>query len=108
MEPCVFCETSDGELTIEDVIPKWAVKAFAIRGPVTVTAIDRPGSERRQVGRPMRSLKVILEGALCAPCNNAWLGSGLEKPMARLLAPMATRREQAVLDAAAPRLVAVC
>ncbi len=40
----MFRGSADAELTIEDVIPKWAVRAFAIQRPVTVTAIDRPGS----------------------------------------------------------------
>jgi len=93
-------------LTVEDVIPKWARRAFNIQGPVTVTAADHPGSPRRKVGRRMDVLKVVLKDAVCHSCNSAWLGGNIEKPAARLLTPMAVERQPVVLDAAAQRLVA--
>jgi len=107
MNRCIFCGSTDTLLTIEDVIPKWARRAFDIQGQLTVTASDLPGSQKRQVGRPLPLLRIVLKDALCATCNNAWLGSMVEKPVARLLAPMAVERQPAVLDPAAQRLLAL-
>jgi hypothetical protein len=52
MDPCVFCGSTAGDATIEDVIPKWARRAFAAGGMVTVKASDWPDSPWRPVGRP--------------------------------------------------------
>jgi len=103
MEGCIFCGSTTASLTREDVIPKWARRAFKIQGPITVTAADHPGSPRRQVGRPMDVLKVVLEDALCDSCNSGWLGGGIEKSAARLLTPMAVERQPVALGAAAQR-----
>jgi hypothetical protein len=107
MNSCIFCGSTDTLLTVEDVIPRWARKAFGIQGQLAVTATDLPGSQKRQVGRPLPLLRIVLKDALCATCNNAWLGSTVEKPVARLLAPMAVTRQPAVLDPAAQRLLAL-
>lgn len=107
MKPCLFCGSTAGRATEEDMIPKWARRAFAADGPVTVKAVDEPGSRWRQLGRPKNVLKISLKGALCASCNNAWLGGSLEKSMARLLAPMAVGCQSAIIDATAQRQVAL-
>jgi hypothetical protein len=107
MSGCIFCGSTDTLLTIEDVIPRWARRAFDIQGQLTVTASDLPGSQKRQVGRPLPLLRIVLKDALCATCNNAWLGSTLEKPVARLLGPMAVMRQPALLDPAAQGLLAL-
>jgi hypothetical protein len=107
MNGFIFCGSTDALLTIEDVIPKWARRAFDIQGSLTVTATDQPRSLKRQVGRPLPLLRIVLKDALCATCNNAWLGSTVEKPAARLLAPMAVERQPTVLDSAAQRLLAL-
>jgi hypothetical protein len=104
---CIFCGSANASLTIEDVIPKWARRAFDIQGPVTVTTSDDPALPKRQVGQPSPVLKVILKDALCATCNNAWLGGTVEQPAAPLLAPMAVQRKPTHLDPAAQRLVAL-
>jgi hypothetical protein len=104
MRPCVFCGSQE-KATKEDVVPRWALRTLDIRGPVTVTASDRPGAPRRQVGRPMDALQVILMDALCARCHNAWLGGTIEKPVSRLLKPMIREAQTALLDAAAQRLL---
>jgi hypothetical protein len=72
-----------------------------------LTASDLPGSQKRQVGRPLPLLRIVLKDAICATCNNAWLGSTVEKPVARLLAPMAVKRLPAELDPAKQRLLAL-
>ena len=105
MEPCIFCGSKDDPADVEDVIPKWARRAFDIQGPVTVTAVELSGSLKRPVGR-MDVLKVVLNDALCRPCNNKWLGGSIEKSAARLFRPMAVGRQPALLDAAAQRLAA--
>ena len=107
MGGCIFCGSTDTLLTIEDVIPRWARRAFDIQGQLTVTASELPGSQKRQVGRPLPLLWIVLKDALCAACNNAWLGSTLEKPVARLLGPMAVMRQPALLDPAAQGLLAL-
>jgi hypothetical protein len=106
MDPCLFCGSTAGAATLEDVIPKWARRAFAADGPVTVRAADEPDSPWRDIGRPKDVLKIALKGKICASCNNAWLGGSLEKSMARLLAPMAVQCQPVIVDAAAQRLVA--
>jgi len=54
----------------------------------------------------MDVLRVVLKDALCRPCNSGWLGGMVEKPAARLLAPMAVDRQPRTLDAADQRLAA--
>lgn len=107
MNGCIFCGSTDALLTIEDVIPRWARRAFNIQGLLTVTATHRPDSLKRQVGRRLPLLRVVLKDALCDTCNNAWLGSTVEKPAARLLAPMAVHRRATTLDPAAQGLIAL-
>ena len=96
----------DAKLGIEDVVPRWARKQLNIPGPIVATARDRPGDERRQVGRRMALLRVVLKDALCQDCNSGWLGGKVEKPAARLLGPMAVRGQPKILNAADQRLAA--
>ena len=106
MEICIFCGSKDDPTGVEDVMPRWARRAFDIQGPLTATASDRPGGPRRQVGRQMDVLRVVLKDALCRSCNSGWLGGTVEKPAARLLAPMAVDQQPTTLDAADQRLIA--
>ena len=107
MPGCIFCGSTLTPLSVEHVIPKWARRAFDIQGPVTVSASEQPKPTRRQVGRPMGALNVVLKDALCESCNNGWLGGQLEKDAASILKSMAVERKPVVLDAGMQRLVAL-
>ena len=61
---CVFCGTTNGKLTCEHVIPKWARRSFDIKGPVTVNAREEGLSQRHQVGA-MQALNITLDDAIC-------------------------------------------
>lgn len=106
MNSCIFCGSTDLPSSVEDVIPRWARKAFNIQGAVTASVSNRPGDARRQVGRPMDVLRVVLKDALCRSCNSGWLGGRIEKPASRLFVPMAIDKAPTVLDIAAQRLSA--
>jgi hypothetical protein len=86
------------------VIPKWARKALAIEGGVTVHAQDDPSTEKVQVGR-MQHLNIVLKGCLCATCNNGWL-AGIEKEVQPLLEPMVVTAAPTVIDPAAQEILA--
>lgn len=107
MPGCIFCRSTETPLSVEHVIPKWARKAFNIQGPVTVSASEQPEPTRRQLGRPMRTLNVVLRDALCESCNNGWLGGVLEERAAQILKPMAVQRKPTVLDLEMQRIVAL-
>lgn len=104
MEPCVFCGTTNSALTREHVIPKWARKALAIQGGVTIHALDDPTAEKVLVGR-LSDLNIVLNDRLCATCNNVWL-SGLERKVRPLLEPMAVSAKPTMIDPAAQQLLA--
>ena len=95
---CIFCGLM-AEPKKEDALTKWAIRAMKSPGPFIITAIDHPTGPRRQVGRPLRELKVVLKDSLCERCNSAWLGGRIEKPTARLLGPMAAHMQPALLTA---------
>jgi hypothetical protein len=107
MPGCIFCSSTETPLSVEHVIPKWARNAFNIQGPVTVSVSEQPKPTRRQLGRPMSALNVVLKDALCETCNNGWLGGGLEKRAAPILKPMAVERKPTVLDSEMQRVVAL-
>jgi len=107
MPSCIFCGSTQTPLSVEHVIPKWARRAFNIQGPLTVTASERPKTSRRQVGRPMDVLNIVLKDALCESCNSGWLGGQLEKRVASIFKPMAVERKPTVLDAGTQRLAAL-
>jgi hypothetical protein len=77
---CVFCGTTNGKLTCEHVIPKWARRSFDIKGPVTVNARKEGLSQRRRVSA-MQALNITLDDAICDDCNSVWL-SRLERRQA--------------------------
>jgi hypothetical protein len=104
MKPCLFCGATGEPADDEHVIPKWARRAFDIQGPLTLHASDGPGTARQQVGRT-HHLNIVLQDAICRPCNNYWLGS-IEKNAARILKPMVVSAQPTVLDPAAQALVA--
>jgi hypothetical protein len=64
MDPFLFCGSTAGAATLEDVIPKWARRAFAADGPVAVRAADEPDSPWRDIGRPKDVLKIALKGEI--------------------------------------------
>jgi hypothetical protein len=105
MTACVFCGTTSGKLTREHVIPKWARRSFAIKGPVTVHAREEGLSERRRVGA-MQALNITLDDAICEECNSVWL-SRLERAVKPLLAPMAVSARPATISPASQKLMAI-
>jgi hypothetical protein len=107
MPGCIFCGSTKTPLSVEHVVPKWARRAFNIPGPVTVSVSEQPEQTRRQVGRPMDVLNVILKDALCESCKNGWLGGVLEKRAASILKSMAVERKPVVLDPGMQRIVAL-
>lgn len=103
MESCALCGATGVPLTDEDVIPKWALRAFDVQGPVTIQVREEGGSPR-EVGK-RRTLKLVLEGGLCQQCNNVRL-SQLENKVKPIFAPMAVGCQPTRLDANALRLLA--
>jgi len=71
MESCALCGATGVPLTDEDVIPKWALRAFDVQGAVTIQVREEGGSPQ-EVGK-RRTLKLVLEGGLCQQCNNVRL-----------------------------------
>jgi len=103
MNSCVLCGASGDHLTDEDVIPKWALRAFDIRGPVTISVREEAGPPQ-QIGK-RRSFKVVLDDGLCPACNNVRL-SQLENAVKPILAPMAVEPRPTTLSAADQKLLA--
>src|SRR5580704_2096999 len=101
---CVFCGTTNGKLTCEHVIPKWARRSFDIKGPVTVHSREAGLSQRRRVGA-MQALNITLDDAICEDCNSVWL-SRLERRVKPLLAPMAVSAQPTALSPASQQLIA--
>ncbi len=100
---CVLCASPD-DLTDEDVIPKWMLRAFGAQGRVTLTASEE-AAEPHEV-RTLKRFQVTLDDGLCRRCNNELL-SGLEQAVQPVLEPMAVRREPTTLDLATQQLLAV-
>ncbi len=100
---CVLC-TSSVELTDEDVIPKWMLRAFSPQGRVTLSA--RAEAADPHAVRRWGRFQVTLDRGLCQKSNGERL-SGLEQLGQPILEPMAVRCERTVLDLAAQRLLAV-
>jgi hypothetical protein len=96
MESCALCGATAVQLTDEDVIPKWVLRAFGVQAP---------GGSPQVVGR-RRNLKLVLEGGLCQQCNNVRL-SQLENKVKPILAPMAVECRPTSLDASSQRLLAI-
>jgi hypothetical protein len=103
MESCALCGATGALLTDEDVIPKWALRAFDVQAPVTIQIREEGGSPQ-QVGR-RQNLKLVLEGRLCQQCNNVRL-SQLENKVKPILAPMAVKCTPTTMDAKSQRLLA--
>jgi hypothetical protein len=100
---CVLCASADN-LTSEDVIPHWLLRALKVeRGSTTVNVREESGPPR-EVWK-LRDFQVTLDGGLCSKCNNERLG-GLEQVVQPILEPMVVRRELTVLDLASQRLLA--
>ena len=93
---CALCGATDVPLTDEDVIPKWALRAFDVQAPVTIQIREEGGSSQ-EIGK-RRNLKLVLEGGLCQQCNNVRL-SQLENKVKPILAPMAVECSPTSLDA---------
>jgi hypothetical protein len=90
--------------TDEDVIPKWLLRAFGVRGPVIINAREESGDP--QEVRTLRRFQVTFDGCLREKCNNKLLGR-LEQAMQPIIEPMAVRREPMTLDLTSQRLLAV-
>jgi hypothetical protein len=102
---CVFCGTTNGKLTCEHVIPKWARRSFGIKGPVTVDSREEGLDEHRRVGS-MQALNITLDDAICEDCNSVWL-SRLERAVKPILAPMAVSATPTALTPASQQLLAI-
>ena len=100
---CVLCGSS-ADLTEEDVIPKWMVRAFNARGRVTLTASEEAAEPHET--RSLKRFQVTLDDGLCRRCNNELL-SRLENEVKPVLGPMAVQCQPTVLSLAAQRLLAV-
>jgi hypothetical protein len=92
------------KLTCEHVIPQWARRSFAIKGPVTVNARKEGLDQRRRIGS-MQALNVTLDDAICEDCNSVWL-SRLERAVKPLLAPMAVSATPTALSPGSQKLLA--
>jgi hypothetical protein len=103
MESCALCGATAVQLTDEDVIPKWALRAFGVQAPVTIQIREEGGSPQA-VGK-RRNLKLVLESGLCQQCNTVRL-SQLENKVKPILAPMAVECRPTSLDANSQRLLA--
>ena len=100
---CVLCASLE-DLTEEDVIPKWLLRAFDVQGPATINSREEAGDPYEV--STLRHFQVTLEDGLCRKCNNELLG-GLEQLVQPILEPMAVRCQPTILDVAAQRLLAV-
>lgn len=103
MGTCALCRATGVPLTDEDVIPKWALRAFDVQGPVTIQ-IGKEGGSAHEVGQ-RRNLKLALQGGLCRHCNNVRL-SQLENNVKPIPALMAVECRPTRSDASSPRLLA--
>jgi hypothetical protein len=103
MTSCVLCGASGDRLTDEDVIPKWALRALNVQGPITI-GVREETAEQQHVGK-RRSFKVVLDNGLCPTCNNVRL-SQLENEVKPILAPMAVEHRPTTLTAASQQLLA--
>lgn len=103
--PCVLCGSTDNPVSVEHVIPKWARRAFAIQGWLTMYAREVGAGDVRELVDQLQHLNIVLKNSLCRPCNNDWLG-GIEKRAAQILKPMAVDAQPAVLDADTQALAA--
>jgi hypothetical protein len=100
---CALCGATGVPLTDEDVIPKWALRAFDVQAPVTIQIREEGGSSQ-EIGK-RRNLKLVLEGGLSQQCNNVRL-SQLENKVRPILAPMAVECRLTSLDANSQSLLA--
>src|SRR5215471_4122248 len=103
MPSCVLCGASGDRLTNEDVIPRWALHALNVQGPITI-GVREEAAEQQQVGK-RRSFKVVLDDGLCPTCNNVRL-SQLENAVKPILAPMAIEPRPTTLTPAGQKLLA--
>jgi hypothetical protein len=102
--PCVLCSSTE-ELTDEDVIPKWLLRAFAVQPGSTVVNVGEEYGEKRKV-RALRKFQFTLDDGLCRKCNNELL-SRLENVVQPILGPMAVQAKPTTLDLDSQRLLAV-
>jgi hypothetical protein len=103
--PCLFCGLTTGRPSVEDVVPSWARRAFAIEGSLRLYAGERTEDPERRRIAGLPSLKMTLNGAICETCNNQYL-SRLEHLVEPILSPMMVNAEPTVLHAHALRLLA--
>ena len=92
-------------LTDEDVIPKWLLRAFEVQEGSTIVSVGEEYGDKHEV-KTLKRFQVTLDGGLCKKCNNERLG-GLEQVVQPILEPMAVRCQPTVLDLASQRLLAV-
>jgi hypothetical protein len=68
------CCSSVDNLTDEDVIPKWLLRAFEVQRASTVVTVGEEYRGKRKV-RDLNHFQVTLDDGLCKRCNNELLSS---------------------------------
>jgi hypothetical protein len=101
---CVLCSSVE-DLTDEDVIPKWLLRAFDVQRASTIVTVGEEYGEKHKV-KDLNHFQVTLDDGLCRKCNNELL-SRLENVVQPILGPMAVQAKPTVLDLDAQRLLAV-
>jgi hypothetical protein len=101
---CALCASTE-DLTDEDVIPKWLLRAFKVERSSTTVHVADEGGDSQQIGK-LNHFQVTLNSGLCQKCNNERLAR-LEQLAQPLLEPMAVRGERVTLDLNGQRLLAV-
>jgi hypothetical protein len=101
---CVLCSSVE-DLTDEDVIPKWLLRAFGVQRGSTVISVGQEYGEKHEV-RALNHFQVTLDEGLCRKCNNELL-SRLENVVRPVLGPMVAQAKPTSLDLVSQRLLAV-
>ncbi len=92
---CMFCGTV-GESTREDIFPKWLLAdikgaGFSFQKSSRTTDADPEFLKYpsiKQGSAPLNPQGKFLTRKVCGPCNNGWMGDGLEKPFAQAFKAM--------------------
>src|SRR5258708_21114785 len=69
VEPCVFCGSTADPVGVEHVIPKWARRAFAIPGWLTLYSREVGAGDDREQGARLQYMNIVLKDALCRACT---------------------------------------
>lgn len=97
---CVFCGSSDGPISTEHVVPKWARKLLEPLEPMPFRAHagEAAGADQRRKIAQVPHLSVVVDNTVCQQCNNGFLAR-LERRASKVLAPMIQTARHTTLDA---------